>query len=215
MSTSWTLNPENRAEESSTSWEAILAWMKNSPFARQTLGVLVSEAGTNCLHHSPGGEILWGNELQTPELPALLTLNYGVHIRVRLPERRIGKLQCRSWNQKKRKNPIKKGEFFSKHCSESFVIDVQAPCKKQQKQKKRTRKKKHAHTIRHWNLRGSTAADNCGSSSSLLESPRQTTAPISCSILQKRIIPRADDSSTSSLCDPESNWRIHRLMIPG
>lgn len=143
MSTSWTLNPENRAEEtlSSTSWEAILAWMKNSPFARQTLGVLVSEAGTNCLHHSPGGEILWGNELQTPELPALLTLNYGVHIRVRLPERRIGKLQCRSWNQKKRKNPIKKGEFFSKHCSESFVIDVQAPCKKQQKQKKGQEKK--------------------------------------------------------------------------
>lgn len=106
--------------------------MKTSPFARQTLGVLVSEAGTNCLHHSPGGEILWGNELQTPELPTLLTLNYGMHIRVRLPERRIGKLQCRSCNQKKRKNPIKKGEFLSKHCSESFVIDGQAPCKKQQ-----------------------------------------------------------------------------------
>jgi hypothetical protein len=51
-------------------------------------------------------------------------------------------LQFRSWNQKKKKNPIKKGEFFSKPCSESFVIDGQAPCKKQQKQQNGQEKKK-------------------------------------------------------------------------
>jgi hypothetical protein len=61
--------------------------------------------------------------------------------------------------KRKKKNPIKKGEFFSKHCSESFVIDGQAPCMKQQKQQNGQGKKKKTRTY-HRALK--LAREHCG-----------------------------------------------------
>mmetsp|Transcript_58698 Transcript_58698/g.139776 ORF Transcript_58698/g.139776 Transcript_58698/m.139776 type:complete len:556 (-) Transcript_58698:504-2171(-) len=58
-----------------------------------TLGVFVGQRRPKALHHSPGGKVLRGNQLDASHLPGLLLLHQLVHRRVCLHQRAVAR-QC-------------------------------------------------------------------------------------------------------------------------